>query len=71
MNNKMEFELNENIESAIPMEEPARQEYYMDKCHELVEDFIIRNGRVPSFHVATFGCQMNAHDSERLPACLK
>ena len=71
MNNKMEFELNENIESAIPMEEPARQEYYMDKCHELVEDFIIRNGRVPSFHVATFGCQMNAHDSEKLVGILE
>ena len=54
------------IDSNIPKEEPARQEYFMVKCHELIEEFIIQNGVRPKFYVSTFGCQMNAHDSEKL-----
>ena len=43
----------------------------MDKCHEIIEDYIARKGKSPSFHVATFGCQMNAHDSEKLIGILE
>ena len=35
-------------------------------CHELIEESIIQNGVRPKFYVSTFGCQMNAHDSEKL-----
>ena len=55
----------------IPQQEPARQEYFMNKCNEYVEEFIIRNGKAPSFYVATFGCQMNARDSEKLTGILE
>ena len=63
--------LNTNINDHIPTEEPARQLYFMDKCHEIIEDYISKNGKSPSFHVATFGCQMNAHDSEKLIGILE
>ena len=73
LNNHDIHEINGENEISVsaPIDEPARQEYFMEKCHELVEDFIVRNGRVPSFHVATFGCQMNAHDSEKLVGILE
>ncbi len=60
---------NENI--IIPESEPARQEYFMQKCHELVEKHIETYGSFPSFYVSTFGCQMNAHDSEKLIGILE
>ena len=60
-----------NINDHIPTEEPARQLYFMDKCHEIIEDYISKKGKSPSFHVATFGCQMNAHDSEKLIGILE
>lgn len=43
----------------------------MDKCHEYVEEYIITEGRTPTYHVETFGCQMNAHDSEKLKGILE
>ena len=67
----MDNNLNTNINDHIPTEEPARQLYFMDKCHEIIEDYIARKGKSPSFHVATFGCQMNAHDSEKLIGILE
>ena len=54
-----------------PTAEPARQNYFMDRCHELIEDFIIRKGKAPTYCVTTFGCQMNAHDSEKLRGILE
>ena len=71
MNTNETHILNTEISSLAPLEEPARQEYFMDKCHELIEDFIIRRGKTPSFFVSTFGCQMNAHDSEKLIGILE
>jgi len=58
--------LNQDIIQSAPTTEPARQEFFMDRCHELIEEMIIESGHKPTFHVETFGCQMNAHDSEKL-----
>lgn len=49
-----------------PMEEPARQQYFMAKCRRHVEAAGAALGRPLTCHIATFGCQMNAHDSEKL-----
>ena len=54
-----------------PTEEPARQYYYMAKCREWVRKFEQENGRRPLFFVQTFGCQMNARDSEKLTGILR
>ncbi len=54
-----------------PGEEPARQYYFMAKCQEHVKAFAQKNGRPPKACVTTFGCQMNARDSEKLLGILE
>ncbi|MCM1049378.1 MAG: tRNA (N6-isopentenyl adenosine(37)-C2)-methylthiotransferase MiaB [Clostridiales bacterium] len=54
-----------------PIQEPERQYYYIAKCQKWVEEFIIQNGRRPSSFTQTFGCQMNARDSEKLAGILE
>lgn len=53
-----------------PTEEPARQYYFMAKCREWVREFERKNGRRPFAFTQTFGCQMNARDSEKLSGIL-
>lgn len=60
-----------DISAEPPEEEPARQYYFIAKCREWVKDFEQRNGRLPKFCVTTFGCQMNARDSEKLRGVLR
>ncbi len=60
-----------DIHAEPPTEEPARQYYFMAKCREWVNAFAQKNGRAPTFHVTTFGCQMNARDSEKLTGILQ
>lgn len=54
-----------------PAEEPERQYYFMAKCREWVRDFEEKNGRRPTASAQTFGCQMNAKDSEKLIGILE
>ena len=54
-----------------PTEEPARQYYFMAKCREWVREFERKNGRRPFAFTQTFGCQMNARDSEKLMGILR
>ena len=60
-----------DIHAEPPIEEPARQYYYMAKCREWVKDFEQKNGRLPKSCVVNFGCQMNARDSEKLAGILR
>ena len=60
-----------DIDSVPPTKEPARQYYYMAKCREWVKNFEKGNGRIPTACVTTFGCQMNARDSEKLAGILR
>ncbi|MEY8390772.1 tRNA (N6-isopentenyl adenosine(37)-C2)-methylthiotransferase MiaB [Lachnospiraceae bacterium 45-W7] len=60
-----------DVNSQPPTEEPARQYYYMAKCREWVQEFELRNGRRPTAFTQTFGCQMNARDSEKLTGILE
>ena len=67
-----EFDLDKvDINAGPPTEESARQYYYMAKCREWVKDFEQKNGRLPKACVTTFGCQMNARDSEKLTGILE
>ncbi len=54
-----------------PIEEPERQYYYIAKCQKWVKEFEQKQGRLPKACVTTFGCQMNARDSEKLLGVLK
>lgn len=60
-----------DIYAEPPIEEPARQYYFMAKCREWVREFERKNGRRPFFFTQTFGCQMNARDSEKLQGVLQ
>ncbi len=52
-------------------EETARQFVYMDQAKEYVERLGAELGRRPTCCVTTFGCQMNARDSEKLAGILE
>lgn len=55
----------------IPESELERQQEFMEKIREINEDFYNKTGRRKKMHITTFGCQMNAHDSEKLLGMLK
>ncbi len=55
----------------VPECEPERQYYFMVKCRELVAGMTAEKGAAPTCCVNTFGCQMNARDSEKLVGILE
>jgi len=55
----------------IPVTEPERQYYYMDVLKSWMEEQVREKGRKLTYHVQTFGCQMNAKDSEKLAGILE
>lgn len=55
----------------IPETEPQRQFYFMNLAKELLQKKEEELGRKLTFHVTTFGCQMNARDSEKLIGILE
>lgn len=54
-----------------PEEEPARQYYFIAKCRQYVRQESEAAGHGLSAAVITFGCQMNARDSEKLSGVLE
>ena len=55
----------------ISKNETKRQFEYIEKAKKYVEALAIELGRKPTFCVTTFGCQMNARDSEKLAGILE
>lgn len=72
LKNKKLEEILEKIDlnEAPPAEEPMRQYYFMKKAQMLVQKKSEELGRPLTYHVTTFGCQMNARDSEKLVGIL-
>ena len=60
-----------NIIAGAPTEEPARQQYFMEQVKKLVEAESAKKGRPLTCFINTFGCQMNARDSEKLDGILE
>ena len=58
-------------EAAAPVCEPERQYYYIEKAKAYLEKMSEAAGRPLTFCVTTFGCQMNARDSEKLTGILE
>ena len=58
------------VENA-PLEEPARQYYFMEKAKEYVAEMSEKLGHPLTACVTTFGCQMNSRDSEKLLGILE
>lgn len=65
--NLKEIDLNQEP----PMKEPERQYYYMALAKQKIAKVIENIGRPLTFKVTTFGCQMNARDSEKLVGILE
>ena len=68
---KQNFELKLIDKKSIPTEEPERQYYFMDIAKNYVAQLAEKKGAPLTFHVTTFGCQMNARDSEKLTGILE
>jgi tRNA-2-methylthio-N6-dimethylallyladenosine synthase len=62
--------LPENIDIPPPCHEPERQYFYIAKLKELVKAETEKLGRPLRAAIITFGCQMNARDSEKLAGIL-
>ncbi len=60
-----------NTMNQIPETEPQRQFYFMNLAKEMIKEKEESLGRKLTFHVTTFGCQMNARDSEKLIGVLE
>lgn len=60
-----------DIEREIPVSEPERQYYFIGRAKEALRKMEEAAGRQLSFCVTTFGCQMNARDSEKLTGILE
>ena len=60
-----------NINEPAQETEPSRQYYYMKKCKLLLEEKCQELGRKLTCCAVTFGCQMNAKDSEKLLGILE
>ena len=54
-----------------PKTEPDRQYYFITKAKQLTKQLEEQLGKKPTYCVTTFGCQMNARDSEKLTGILE
>ena len=59
-----------SLSDEAPVSEPERQYYYIEKAKQYVKEEGEALGRTLTFCVTTFGCQMNARDSEKLRGIL-
>ncbi len=60
-----------NLSESIPENEPFRQYYFIKKIKETVDKLYKILDRELTACVVTFGCQMNARDSEKISGILK
>ena len=60
-----------SLSKEIPEDDTRRQYYYIEKAKEYVRKESEEIGRPLTFCVTTFGCQMNARDSEKLRGILE
>lgn len=56
---------------AVPASEPERQLYFMDQLRQRMEEEKERTGKSRTYNIQTYGCQMNARDSEKLAGILE
>ena len=60
-----------DLSQEAPVEEPQRQYWFMKKARQLVKEQSEKLGRPRTANSRTFGCQMNARDSEKLVGILE
>lgn len=62
----MDIDLIQNILDEAPCNEPERQYFFVNECRRIVAEKSAALGRPLTCCINTFGCQMNAKDSEKL-----
>ena len=62
---------NMDLTQEPPIKEPERQYWFMKKARQLVRERSEELGRPLTACTVTFGCQMNARDSEKLAGVLE
>ena len=62
--------LTDEILAAAPVTEPERQHYFIDRVRAYASELKSSQGEALKACVVTFGCQMNARDSEKLEGIL-
>lgn len=62
---------NFGMNEMAPANALERQQYYIAQCKSYVQDLSHKLGRKLTANVTTFGCQMNARDSEKLLGILQ
>ena len=67
----MDFMENEIEAGGVPGKEPERQQYFMEKARGQLTRISEALGRPLTCCINTFGCQMNARDSEKLLGILE
>ena len=70
----MAFYTQEQLDQILqeaPVSEPERQFYFVDECRRIVKQLEEKKGSPLTACINTFGCQMNAKDSEKLLGILK
>lgn len=60
-----------DLDRPAPAKEPKRQYYFIKKAQKYVQEESERLGRPLTANITTFGCQMNARDSEKLSGILR
>ena len=60
-----------DLRDDAPAEEPMRQYYFIKKAREIIDAESKKLGRRLTADGETFGCQMNAKDSEKLIGILE
>ncbi|MDD6324510.1 MAG: tRNA (N6-isopentenyl adenosine(37)-C2)-methylthiotransferase MiaB [Lachnospiraceae bacterium] len=70
MTNEINFDAID-LSNAAPAKEPERQYYFMKKAREILTAKEAELGRKLQACIKTFGCQMNARDSEKLRGILE
>ena len=59
-----------SLSNSVPLSETERQYHYIEIVSGYVKDLENQLGRTPTYMVTTFGCQMNARDSEKISGIL-
>ena len=59
-----------HVNEPVPEQEPERQEFFVSLCRNMIEANR-EEGRILRYAIVTFGCQMNAHDSDRMRGLLE
>ena len=57
--------------SQLPSDETEKQLFIIEQLHEQMQADYARTGKKKTYHVVTFGCQMNARDSEKIKGILE